>query len=116
MEPGVAVIERHATIEFLVELEFRSCEAEAPILRRDLQALTGPLHDVAVADNALCRKAQMREGPPERAAKLSPPRTKGAPDGHLLTPLTGCREGAASYLASPEAEAIWKGAGYELHE
>ena len=56
-QTGIAVVERDPSIESLIELDFCSREAEAPVLRRDLQAVPVPLHDVVVADDAFVRKA-----------------------------------------------------------
>ena len=51
-QPGIAVVERDPAIESLIELDFCSRKAEAPVLGRDLQAAPVPLHDVVVADDA----------------------------------------------------------------
>ena len=53
LQAGVAVEQRHATVESLIQLDGGSREAEAPVLRRDLQAAALPLHDVVIADHAL---------------------------------------------------------------
>ena len=51
-ETGIAVVERNPAIESLVELDFGSRKAEAPVLGRDLETAAIPLHDVVVADDA----------------------------------------------------------------
>ena len=51
-QTGIAVIERDPAIESLIELDFCTGKAKAPVLRRDLEAATVPLHDVVVADDA----------------------------------------------------------------
>jgi hypothetical protein len=49
---GVAVVERDASIESLVEIDFSASEAEAAALGRNLEAAAVPLYDVVVADHA----------------------------------------------------------------
>src|SRR5271170_7050495 len=51
-QTGIAVIERDAAIEGLIDLDPGSRKAKAPVLRRDLEEATVPLHDVVVADDA----------------------------------------------------------------
>ena len=51
-ETGVAVVERDPAIESLLELDFCSRKAEAPVLGRDLESTAVPLHDIVVADDA----------------------------------------------------------------
>src|SRR5712664_3862210 len=57
LQAGVAVIERDAAVESLIEMDFGSGEAEALSLLGDLEALALPLHDVVVADHALMDEA-----------------------------------------------------------
>src|SRR5271169_120591 len=57
LQAGVAIIERDAPVERLIDVDFRSREAEALALLRDLEALAFPLHDVVVTDNALVNEA-----------------------------------------------------------
>src|SRR5258708_11687960 len=57
LQAGVAVVERNASVERLVDVDFRSSKAEALALLRDLEALAVPLHDVVVADHALVNEA-----------------------------------------------------------
>jgi hypothetical protein len=57
VEPGVAVVERDAAVESLIDLHFGSSETVATRLRVDLQALAVPLHDIVVADDALVGEA-----------------------------------------------------------
>ncbi len=57
LQAGVAVIERDAAIESLIEMDFGSGEAEALALLWDLEALALPLHDVVVADHAQVNEA-----------------------------------------------------------
>ena len=57
LQSGIAVVERDATIESLVEMNFGAGEAEAAGLLGDLKALALPLHDVVVADHALMDEA-----------------------------------------------------------
>ena len=57
LEPGVAVVERDAAVERLMDLNFRSSEAEAARLRVNLQPAAVPLHDVVVADDAFVGEA-----------------------------------------------------------
>ena len=59
-ETGVAVVERDPAIESLLELDFCSRKAEAPVLGRDLESTAVPLHDIVVADDAFVAEAQMR--------------------------------------------------------
>ena len=56
-EAGVAVIERNAAIESLVELDFGARKTEAAWLRCDLEAASFPLHDIIVADDAFVSEA-----------------------------------------------------------
>ena len=56
-QTGVAVVERDAAIESLIELDFGSRKAEAAGLLGDLKALAFPLHDVVVADDAFVNEA-----------------------------------------------------------
>ncbi len=51
-QPGIAVVERDAAIERLIELDFCSRKTEAAVLGRDLEAAPVPLHDVVVANDA----------------------------------------------------------------
>ena len=51
LQAGVAVVERDAPIESLIEVDFGSGKAEAAGLLGDLEALAFPLHDVVVADH-----------------------------------------------------------------
>ncbi len=51
-QAGIAVVERDPAIEGLIKLGFCSREAEAPILRGNLEAVPLPLYDVVVADDA----------------------------------------------------------------
>ena len=60
-QAGIAVVERDAAIERLVELDFGPGEAEAAVLWWDLEAPAFPLHHVVVADDAFV---------PERADAL----------------------------------------------
>jgi len=56
-EARVAVVERHATVESLAQLNFGSSEAKASRLGRDLKAASIPLHDIIVADHAFVSEA-----------------------------------------------------------
>ena len=51
-QAGIAVVERDPAIEGLIKLDFCSREAEAPILRGNLEAVPLPLYNVVVADDA----------------------------------------------------------------
>src|SRR3989442_2447965 len=55
-QAGIAVVERDPAIESLVKLDFCSREAEAPVLRGDLEAAALPLHDVVVADDPFVKE------------------------------------------------------------
>jgi hypothetical protein len=57
LQTGVAVIERDADVESLIEMDFGSGKAEALSLLGDLEALAFPLHDVVVTDHALVSEA-----------------------------------------------------------
>ncbi len=57
LQAGVAVVERDAPVESLIEMDFGSGKAEALALLGDLKALALPLHDVVVADHALVDEA-----------------------------------------------------------
>ena len=57
MQAGVAVVERNAAVESLIDVDFGSGKAEALALLGDLEALAVPLHDVVVADHALMNEA-----------------------------------------------------------
>lgn len=57
LEPGVAIVERNAAIESLVDLDFGSGETVAARLRMNLQPPAIPLHHVVVADDALMGEA-----------------------------------------------------------
>ena len=51
-QPGVAIVEGNPAIESLIELDFGAREAEAPVLRWDLETTAIPLHDVVVTDHS----------------------------------------------------------------
>src|SRR6266480_3620372 len=57
LQAGVAVVERDAAVESLIEMDFGSGEAEALALLGDLEALAFPLHNVVVTDHALVNEA-----------------------------------------------------------
>jgi hypothetical protein len=57
MEPSVAVVERDAAVESLIDLHFGSSETVATRLRVDLEAAAVPLHNVVVADDAFVGEA-----------------------------------------------------------
>ena len=57
LQPGVAVVERDAAIESLMDLHGGSGKAKAAGLRMNLQPVAAPLHDVVVADDALVSEA-----------------------------------------------------------
>src|SRR6202140_562796 len=57
LQTNVAVVERNAPVEALIEMDLGSCKAEALPLLGDLETLALPLHDVVVADHALMDKA-----------------------------------------------------------
>ena len=56
-EFGIAVVDRNLSFERFHQLHGCPGEAEALRLRRDLEAASGPLHDVVVADRAWVMKA-----------------------------------------------------------
>src|SRR5882762_2666561 len=56
-QAGVAVVERDATVESLVDLHFGTCEAEPACLLGNLEASAFPLHDVVVTNHALVHQA-----------------------------------------------------------
>src|ERR1700704_2425917 len=56
-QAGVAIVERDAPVESLVDLHFGTGEAETTRLLGDLEATAFPLHDVVVADHALVHQA-----------------------------------------------------------
>src|SRR5258707_13880275 len=56
-QAGVAVVERDATVESLVDLHFGTCEAEPACLLGNLEASALPLHDVVVTNHALVHQA-----------------------------------------------------------
>ena len=57
LQTGVAVIERNASVESLMEMDFGSGKAEALPLLEDLETLALPLHDVVMANHALVDEA-----------------------------------------------------------
>jgi hypothetical protein len=57
LQAGVAVVERDASVERLIDVDLRTRKAEALALLRDLEALSFPLHDVVVTDDALVNEA-----------------------------------------------------------
>jgi len=57
LEPGIAVVERDAAIESLIDLHFGSGKTIATRLRMNLQAAAVPLHNVVVADDAFVGEA-----------------------------------------------------------
>src|SRR5271169_601677 len=57
LQASIAVVERNAAIESLIDMDFGSGKAKALSLPRDLEALSFPLHDVVVADHALVDEA-----------------------------------------------------------
>ena len=52
LQARVAVVEREAPVESLVDLDFGPGEAETMGLLGDLEATTVPLHDIVIADDA----------------------------------------------------------------
>src|SRR2546423_1468175 len=56
-QAGIAIVERDATVESLVDLYFGTGEAKATRLLGDLEATALPLHDVVVADHTLMHQA-----------------------------------------------------------
>src|SRR4051794_41774467 len=50
LQTSVAVVERDASVEGLIDVDFGSSKAEALALLRDLKAVALPLDDVVVAD------------------------------------------------------------------
>ena len=57
MQAGVAVVERNAPVESLIDVDFGSSKTEALALLRNLEAVAVPLHDVVVTDDALMNEA-----------------------------------------------------------
>jgi hypothetical protein len=57
VEAGVAVAERDAAVESLLNLDFGARKAEAARRRCDWEAPAIPLHDVVVADDPFVSKA-----------------------------------------------------------
>ena len=57
LQASIAVVERDAPVERLIDIHFGSGKAEALALLRDLETLAVPLHDVVVADHALMNEA-----------------------------------------------------------
>src|SRR5665213_1855061 len=57
LEPSVAVVERDAAVERLIDLYFGTGEAEAARLGMNLQSLAVPWHDVVVANDAFMGEA-----------------------------------------------------------
>jgi hypothetical protein len=57
IEGGVAVEERHPTIESLMDVNFGAGKAEASGLGLDLKTAAIPLDDVVVADHSLVSEA-----------------------------------------------------------
>jgi hypothetical protein len=57
LQANVAVEERNAPVESLIDVDFGSGKAEASPLLGDLKALALPLHDVVVTDHALVDEA-----------------------------------------------------------
>ena len=58
IEGGVAVEERHPTVERLMDENFGTGKAEAPGLGFDLKTAAIPLDDVVVADHSLVSEAK----------------------------------------------------------
>ena len=79
LQARVAVVEREAPIERLVDLHFGPGEAETTRLLGDLEATTVPLHDVVIADDAFVHET------------ADPFETfwNGTPSGLLFARLTG---------------------------
>ena len=57
LQASLAVVERDATVEGLIDVYFGTGEAEAACLLRDLEAAAFPLHDVVVADDTFVHEA-----------------------------------------------------------
>ena len=57
LEPGIAIVERDAAVESLMDLDFGSGETEAAGLRMNLQPAAVPLHNIIVADDAFMSEA-----------------------------------------------------------
>jgi len=57
LQAGVAVVERDAPVESLIDVDFSSSKAKALALLGDLEALALPLDNVVVADHALVNEA-----------------------------------------------------------
>src|SRR5258706_4161157 len=56
-QAGVAIVERDAPIEGLIDLYFGASEAEPACLLGNLEASALPLHDVVVTNHALVHQA-----------------------------------------------------------
>src|SRR5258708_31131844 len=56
-QAGVAIVERDALIEGLIDLYFGASEAEPACLLGNLEASALPLHDVVVTNHALVHQA-----------------------------------------------------------
>src|SRR5260221_11065662 len=57
LQAGVAIVERDAPIEGLIDLYFGASEAEPACLLGNLEASALPLHDVVVTNHALVHQA-----------------------------------------------------------
>src|SRR5580765_5154995 len=57
LQASLAVVERDAAIEGLMDMYFGAGEAEATGLLRDLETAAFPLHDVVVADDTFMHEA-----------------------------------------------------------
>ena len=57
LQTSIAVVEREAPVEGLVDLYFGPGEAETTRLLRDLEATTLPLHDIVIADDTFMHEA-----------------------------------------------------------
>src|SRR5260370_34780434 len=56
-QAGVAIVERDAPIEGLIDLYFGASEAEPACLLGNLEASALPLHDVVITNHALVHQA-----------------------------------------------------------
>ena len=57
LQAGIAIKQRDASVERLIDVDFGSGKAEALALLGDLETLAVPLHDVVVADHPLMNEA-----------------------------------------------------------
>src|SRR5258707_7748236 len=95
-QAGVAIVERDAPIEGLIDLYFGASEAEPACLLGNLEVSALPLHDVVVTNHALVHQAadtieDLRSSTPRGFFFARQPSETAGLGGEELIPHRNCR-------------------------